>query len=79
MTSQSSKIMRKLAGKDAVIFNDKLVDGTRSYKVWGWKDSDYQSARTLLMAAGFEATIQYARGFCEFRQAKHVETRIYVS
>jgi hypothetical protein len=31
-----------------VIFNDRLKDGTRSLKVWGWKEQDYVAAKKLL-------------------------------
>ena len=44
MISESTKIMRQLAGKNATLFNDKLADGRRSYKVWGWNYLDYEKA-----------------------------------
>ena len=38
------------------VFNDKLVDGTRSLKVWGWKLDDYTLAQKLLEDAGCRVT-----------------------
>ena len=42
-TQVARKIMNK--GKGTYLFNDRLVDGRRSLKVWGWTDSDYRKAK----------------------------------
>ena len=34
------------------VFNDRLVDGRRSIKVWGWENSEYQFCKELLEKAG---------------------------
>jgi hypothetical protein len=39
-------------GKGWLIFNDRLVDGTRSLKVWGWTAQDYATAKTMLETWG---------------------------
>ena len=44
------ELMRPMQG--GYIFNDKLVDGTRSVKVWGWTDADYDNAKNMLERAG---------------------------
>ena len=52
--SNAVKIVRAFANINGAktVFNDRLVDGTRSVKVWGWKREDYYAARALLHSAG---------------------------
>ena len=52
MTSKMIKVIRSVVGPDAVIFNDKLVDGTRSVKIWGIK-YNYVPTIKALTANGF--------------------------
>lgn len=59
-TLTATKILRGLAGKDVTIYNDKLKDGTRSYKIQcypNWTDSDYANAAATLWMAGFTAKV----------------------
>jgi hypothetical protein len=37
-------------GKGHVIYNDKMADGRRSLKVWGWGEDEYYRAKSLLEA-----------------------------
>lgn len=37
----------------SVIFNDKLQDGARSFKVWGWNEADYSACVAALCAEGY--------------------------
>ena len=66
-------ILRKLAGKDATIFNDKLKNGTRSYKVEFfdcnkyWTDTDYLKAAAELQAEGFNAKVVAVQNGVQFR------------
>lgn len=43
-TLTAQQVIRHLAGKDCTIYNDKLKNGTRSFKVWGWSERDYFNA-----------------------------------
>ena len=52
---KASAIIRKLAGKRTMIWNDRLRDGRRSFKVWGWGDLAVRAAVTELRLAGFRA------------------------
>lgn len=60
MPSITSRIARSIAaapnsdGKPGYkhVFNDRLRDGRRSLKVWGWKPSQYDQAEQLLLAEG---------------------------
>lgn len=78
-TTKTMKIVRKLAGTLATVFNDKLVDGTRSIKVWGWRPADYLKAKEALEQAGLKVRLvqfdKYApRIGKEYRQTRlHVE------
>ena len=56
MTSKMTKVIRSVVGPDAVIFNDKLVDGTRSVKIWGIK-YDYVPTIKALIANGFNVKL----------------------
>lgn len=79
MVSKSTQIMRQLAGKNATIFNDKLADGRRSYKVWGWNYLDYEKAWAYLSQAGFKSEVVYARAYWCQRGARTVQNvRIHV-
>ena len=80
MIAQSSKIMRELAGKGATMFNDKLVNGSRSYKVWGWTLRDYDKAWARLLQAGIKSEVVYARAYYDIRGARVVQTiRLHVA
>ena len=50
MRTKSGMIVRALAGKGKIVFNDRTNAG-RSIKVWGWKQADYDKAVRILEAA----------------------------
>lgn len=56
MTSKMIKVIRSVVGPDVVIFNDKLVDGTRSVKIWGIK-YNYGPVTKALTANGFSVKL----------------------
>ena len=53
----TGKVVRRLAGKDAIIFNDRMEDGARSVKVYGWGEKDYKRAAKKLRKLGHDAII----------------------
>ena len=62
MVLASSKVIRRLAGPHATIFNDKIKNGEwRSYKVVGspffWTRVAYELAARALMLEGFEVKL----------------------
>lgn len=57
LTTKVAQVVSKTSGRGTTIFNDKLVDGARSLKVWGWTRGDYTMAKQLLEQAGCEAEI----------------------
>lgn len=60
MTSKMMKVIRSVVGKDKVIFNDKLVDGTRSVKIWGIR-YNYTPVTKALLKEGF--SVKLVSGF----------------
>ena len=79
MILESSKIIRKLAGPIPIIFNDKLVDGTRSYKVWGWDIPDYNNALRALKSSGFSAKLVLFNGYSIRGHRHYIQPRIHVA
>ena len=57
LTNKVARVVMATTGKGTYIFNDKLVDGTRSLKVWGWTRGEYFQAKQLLEQAGCEAEL----------------------
>lgn len=55
MQTKTSEIAREVisrTGRGTKVFNDLLVDGDRSLKVWGWTLEDYNLAKELLESKG---------------------------
>lgn len=53
--TETRKVARKIikaSGEGHTIFNDRLVDGRRSLKVWGWDKKMYELCQQELMAQG---------------------------
>lgn len=65
-------------GHGTTIFNDRLVDGRRSLKVWGWSLGDYYLAKSELESLGCSVELrQLAK-----RQTgwlRRQQTRLYVT
>ena len=51
-TTKVATAVCKLTGRGWMKFNDKMKDGRRSLKVWGWTDEDYKNAERILTAMG---------------------------
>lgn len=67
------------AGKGSIMFNDKLVDGTRSLKVWGWTDAEYRKAKRKLEAMGCTVDMIKAPGYYDCRGGQRMRnTRLHV-
>ena len=79
MVLESTKIIRKLAGPMPIIFNDRLVDGTRSYKIWGWDLPDYNRALQALKSAGFTAKLVFFEGYSVRKRRGYIQPRIHVA
>lgn len=51
-TREVARLVSNATGRGHSIFNDKMVDGTRSLKVWGWRKEDYEQAARMLDLLG---------------------------
>lgn len=55
-TTTIARAVIAITGRGIKVFNDPLVDGRRSLKVWGWQEEDYNLANNLLTSAGCKVT-----------------------
>lgn len=77
--TKTMQIVRKLAGKDATVFNDKMVNGDRSIKVWGWDAEDYLWAKTEMVAAGLTAVLTTHVGYSSRAGRRYTQHRLRVT
>ena len=80
-TTKTGKVARIIAdctGRGWLIFNDKLADGTRSLKVWGWRKEDYEQAKGFLEGLGCKVKlVEFTKHFARANKTKTV-TRLHV-
>jgi hypothetical protein len=80
LTRRVANVVCKETGRGHMIFNDKLSDGTRSLKVWGWDDLDYMTAVMMFEQLGFKAELVKTRMFYDTRAGRsRRNTRIHVN
>lgn len=80
LTRRVAKFVCKESGRGTMIFNDKLVDGTRSLKVWGWDDGDYMQALMLIEKFGFKAELVKTPFYYDARVGRtRRSTRLHVN
>lgn len=77
--TKTMTIVRKLAGKDATVFNDKLANGDRSIKVWGWDNTNYTNAKTVLELAGLRAVLTTCVSYDVRRGGNYTQMRLRVT
>jgi hypothetical protein len=70
-TRKVAQVLSKATGRGHMIFNDRLANGTRSLKVWGWTGQDYIAAQELLRGMGCKVELveqdKYStRGGCTY-------------
>ncbi len=58
LTTQAANRIINQTGIGHTIFNDKLVDGTRSLKVYGWTETQYLMAAKMLIDAGCKVNVR---------------------
>jgi len=75
---ESTKVIRRLAGKNATIFNDQLVDGRRSYKIWGWTLLDYEVAASELRSKNFVVDVVMVYGYSSRAKKQYAQPRLHV-
>ena len=79
-TTQVARSVMLESGKGSFLFNDKLVDGRRSLKVWGWTSAEYLAAKSKLEAQGCKVNMVKAPVYHDHRGARTVQnTRLHVT
>ena len=68
----------KAEGRGTWIFNDRMVDGRRSLKVWGWSLADYEQAKTMLEDWGCQVELVQALRYINRIGQKRMVTRLHV-
>lgn len=79
MTTLTTKVARKIQNETGLgrnLFNDRLQDGSRSLKVWGWSDKQYKNAAQKLRNLGCEVKIVCFKS--RSYGSKHTQTRLHV-
>ena len=80
-TTKTGKIASAMiaAGRGWGMFNDKMADGRRSLKVWGWDDSDYRKAKLLLEREGCKVEMVKTRTVNCGGRTLRPSTRLHVT
>lgn len=79
--TQTTRLARqhmKTTNKGSTIFNDRLVDGRRSLKVWGWSLPQYESFQRVLKQAGLNSVIISGPRLSPWARAGDLQYRIHV-
>lgn len=75
-TGAIARAVIAMTGRGSLVFNDRLRDGRRSLKVWGWTFKDYEMARELLTRAKCQVQVVefdgYSRGMVKRQIRLHV-------
>lgn len=77
--TRTMHLIRGLAGRDAVIYNDKLADGRRSIKVCRWGETDYNNAKRMLEFLGMIVTKKIHRGYSSRGGCHYTQIRLHVA
>ena len=62
-TRLAARTIIEQTGRGHTIFNDKLADGRRSLKVWGWSPDEYKLAKALLEQMGCKVELESTCSF----------------
>lgn len=71
MKTKTIQAVRKV-GNANVVFNDKLVGGRRSLKVWGWNESQYRQCKEILENQGCEVKLIRIKGTGWYNRGRDV-------
>ena len=79
-TTQVARAIIEERKKGGMLFNDKLKDGRRSLKVWGWSSSEYLEAKRRLEAMGCEVFVMQTPVFYDCRGGTRTSnTRLHIA
>ena len=71
-------VVRQLTGPMPIVFNDRLKNGVRSVKVWGWRVADYERAVMALEAAGLKSKIVFFESYSHRGGYYFTQPRLHV-
>ena len=77
-TRQVARLLSNATGRGHMIYNDRLADGTRSLKVWGWTGKDYATAQELLQGMGCRVDMVQAERYDTRGGLWRTVTRLHV-
>ena len=77
-TTRIANAVCDITGRGWMKFNDKLKDGTRSLKVFGWTEEDYAGAASLLRVMGCEVKVVQFAGYSYRAGRGYTQTRLHV-
>lgn len=73
------KAVQLMTNRGYTVFNDRLADGRRSVKVWGWNQDDYQKAASMLREAGCKVEVKQIQSRSPRTRARYLVTRLIVA
>lgn len=84
MITTTTKVAKKViakTGRGSTIFNDKLSDGRRSLKVWGWGEAEYLKAKKKLEKKGCTVKVVKVKSYSYGAPAGRIrmQTRLHVA
>lgn len=77
-TTRIATAVCDITGRGWMKFNDRLKDGTRSLKVLGWTEEDYDGAAGLLRVMGCEVKVVKFAGYSFRAGRSYTQTRLHV-
>lgn len=77
-TTKVANAVIALTGRGWMKFNDRLKDGRRSLKVFGWTDDDYEQAARLLRVMGCDVDVVGFSAFSWRGGRTYTQTRLHV-
>lgn len=66
-------------GRGHHIFNDRLLNGRRSLKVWGWARPDYEEARLRLEGLGCQVDLVEFGRYSPQAGGRYRQLRLHVT
>ena len=78
-TGTIARAVMSMTNRGFLMFNDRLRDGRRSLKVWGWTPKDYEMARELLTRAGCQVQVVEFEAYSARRGGNYVQRRLHIT
>jgi hypothetical protein len=77
-TGAIARAVIAMTGRGHMVFNDRLKDGRRSLKVWGWTNKDYETARELLTRAGCQVWVGDFEAYSARTGGRYTQRRLHI-